>query len=209
MKMSTLRLRDLLVMFISALVFLPSGATAKDTPSPTPAPTNPTPSPTNPTPEPTTPMPSAEPTVCPSFAAKAEDYDPCYGYTEACCEDVAITGGCCYWQDRMGCYDGEGDYCCKSYDTTASSSFDCIDTESDTDSYIIADGDASLFVEHGGSSGTAVGSVLNAASLTGAFVMLTLVVVAYAAFVLVKKHQNKKGVSYTWPEDETTPIVTA
>ena len=65
-----------------------------------------------------------------------------------------------------------------------------------------------LFVEDGGSPGTAVGSALNGITLTGALVMLALVAVGYVAYVLVKRHRQRKGDSYTWLE-ELPPIATA
>jgi len=229
MKMSTLRLRDLLVMFISALVFLPSGATAKlfETDSPTPAPTPPTPEPTTkmpsreptPSPEPTTPTTALPTTHCGiNFVDKSTDngnLDRCNGYSRECCLDPSITNNCCYWlttneynqywfcEDEYA--DGEQGLCCQSYNIEDTDRLDCPAKQLVTEWKY----EKELFVEDGGSPGTAVGSALNGITLTGALVMLALVAVGYVVYVLVKRHRKRKGDSYTWPEDETTPIATA
>jgi len=206
MKMN-MRLRDVLVLLIAALVFLPSGASAK---GPTSAPTSsPTPKPTtaSPTPKPTTANPTtAEPTttteICEAFGEKLEQNDPCIGYSMSCCTNSAVTGGCCYVKSYPMCQseDTWKGLCCASYDTNSSKAEECTD-DSDTDTDDLA---RVLFA----SVSTAGASAVTSTSMTAALLMMALVVVGYVAFVLVKKHQQKKGASYTWPEeDETTPIV--
>jgi len=68
-----------------------------------------------------------------------------------------------------------------------------------------------LYVNHAAGNGhlKSLGGVaaVSTFSMTAALVLVALVAVVYLAYVLVRKSENKKKLTYTWPEEEEKPTM--